>query len=363
MKKILSGVIVILTLIGLCSCAQEPVKKAVNATDLKPAIEKFGDVEQIYEKSASRFATGETVLNYKGNDSLVFIANLVEYNSLTKVFADYVETITAEPNAAPHQGYMVTYDSSKKYVEFCAYVNKTTGEVVEYEIRVFNGDFINKSGEWNAKSCDFNNTLTRDVTNNRDVDFGFALDVLVLDPDKLPTSELTYDCKTGEVTTSDSKPKDKEQKDGVVVAAPAYDQAIADEVEDAATRIGTIAKMYDDGKALYTTYTDCDGIGHAQYICMAEYTSLNSKIAKLFEDEYNQNGFSACIETAHSGFADDGWVLNAESVYVEVIGKVDSKTGKISSYVLKRIDPEGYIAFKEDESKGYFATTIELREI
>ena len=350
MKKVLSGIIVILTFIGLCSCAQEPVRKAVNATDLKPAIEKFGDVEQIYEKSASRFATGETVLNYKGNDSLVFIANLVEYNSLTKVFADYVETITAEPNAAPHQGYMVTYDSRKKYVEFCAYVNKTTGEVVEYEIRVFNGDFINKSGEWNAKSCDFNNTLTRDVTNNRDVDFGFALDVLVLDPDKLPTSELTYDCKTGEVTTSDSK-----SDDVVVEAAPAYDPAIADEVEDAATRIGTIAKMYDDGKDVYVTFTNDKGVATAYYICMVEYTSLNDKFTKLFDDAYNEKGLSGGLIKEHSGF---GVSFNTGSSYIEIAAKVDSKTGKISEYGLRKVAPDAY-----KRGNGGYAVTIDVDEI
>ena len=354
MKKALSWFVVVLMLLVLCSCAQEPEKKAVNATDLTPVIEKLGDVKQVYEKSSSRFVTGETILNYKGNDSLVFIGNLVEYNSLTKVFADYVETITVKNNALAHQHYNVVYDKDKKYVEFCAYVNKTTGEVVEYEIRVFSGNFINQSGDWYAKSCHFNNTMTRDITNKKDVDFGFALDVLVLDPDNLPTSEYTYNCKTGEVTTSDSG------SDDVEAAVPVYDPTLAEEVEAAAKRIGVIAEMYDDGKAVYETYTNKRGVTKAFYVCMAEYSSVNDRFTKLFDTSFNAEGLNAMNMIGHSGFGGKDQVFNTGSSYIEIIGYVNPKTGEISEYDLRRIDPEAYKAYKNGKSTEWFASSISI---
>ena len=368
MKRIMFFFLVLAVVFCICSC-EEGLSNTVTGesnnktgesntgnagndivkVELDSAIDCLGTVNRIYDNSSSRFITGETILNYRGSD-VVFIGYLVEYNELTKSFADYVETITKKNNAMMHQNYSVIFDKDKKYVEFCAYVDKKSGEVKSYEVRVFEGDFVYRNGEWYAKACDFDNTLTRDLTNDVDVDFGFTLDVLVLDPATLPTSDYVYDCNTGIVSNSSSADDS--------VTAPAYNPSLADEVMTAAGRIGSIAKIFDDGKVVYKTYG-----GRAFYTCMVEYSSVNARFTNLFDASYNSEGFNAMYRFNHSGFGSSDQKLNSESTYIEVIGEVDSKTGEITNYDLRRVDQDAYKAVLSGGSRSWYATFINVSEI
>jgi len=352
MKNFLLCLLTIVMIAALCSCEQTP--NVVAKTDsLDESIECLGNVNKIYEKSTAKFITGETLLNYKGSD-VVFIGKLVEYNSLTKSFADYVETITKEENALMHQNYGVEFNPAKKYVEFCAYVDKQTGIVKEYEIRVFNGDFVYRQGEWYAKSCDFDSTFTRDLSNDVDVDFGFKLGVVALNPAMLPTSEYIYDCSTGKLVDKPSEENATEE-----ITMPEFNETLAEKVMTSVNKIGTVAKIFDDGKVVYETYGS-----RAYYSCMVEYTSVDDKFSNLFDNAYNsKGGFNAMYRFNHLGFGGRNQVLNEASTYIEVIGEVDSKTGRITRYNLRRIDKEAYKTALNSSTASYYATSIRVSEI
>ncbi len=354
MKKVSLCFLVFLVLICFCSCEQGP-KATVKQTDsLDKSIECLGTVNKIYESSTSRFVTGETLLNYYKGVDVVFIGKLVEYNDLTKSFADYVETITADKNALMHQHYNVSFDPDKKYVEFCAYVDKQTGVVQEYEIRVFDGDFVYREGEWYAKSCYFNNTFTKDLSNNLDVDFGFEMDIVTLDPESLPTSEYIYDYSTGKLVASPSTSENS--SDGT---APEYNEVLADEVTTAVKKIGTVARVFDEGETVsFKVYGN-----RGYYTCVVEYSAVNDKYTKLFDNVFAKDGFNAMYRFNHRGFGGKNQIFNEGSTYIEVIGEVDSKTGKICNYDLRRIDPETYKAGWENRKWDWYATYIYVSSI
>lgn len=363
MKRTLLCLLTFFMIVCLCSCDQAPdaFVASVKQTDtLNESIECLGSVNKIYENLNAKFVTGETLLNYKGTD-VVFIGKLVEYNELTKSFADYVENMTADKNALMHQNYNVSFNPDKKYVEFCAYVDKTTGVVQEYEIRVFNGDFVYKKGEWYAKACDFNNTFTKDLSHNLPVDFGFQLPVVVLDPATLPTSEWTFDYSTGQVTstptstsTSGSGTEDETTK------MPEYDKTLAEEVMAAVNKIGTVVKILDDGeKVAFKVYGN-----KGYYTCVVEYSAVKDEYTKLFDAAYAKRGdFNALYRFNHPGFGGKDQIFNDGSTYIEVIGEVDPKTGKITNYDLRRINPEAYKARLKNKTKDWYATYIDVTSI
>ena len=357
MKKVLSCLLIILSFICICSCNQTPsVSTTGKQSDaLNVAIECLGSVNEIYESSTAKFVTGETLLNYKGTD-VIFIGKLVEYNELTKSFADYVETITADKNALMHQNYNISFNPDKKYVEFCAYVDKQTGVVQEYEIRVFNGDFVYREGEWYAKSCHFNNTFTNDLSNKLPVDFGFQLSVVVLDPATLPTSEWTFDYSTGQVTSTPTSTSTSESS----TTTPEYNEALAEEVMTAVKKIGTVVKIHDEGeKVSFKIYGN-----KGYYCCVVEYSKVEDKYTKLFDDSYTRSkGFNAMYRFNHPGFGGKGQVFNEGSTYIEVIGEVDSTTGKICNYDLRRINPEAYTALVNGNKRSWYATYVYVSTI
>lgn len=354
MKKTMLCLFTILMIAVICSCDQAPSATVKQTDSLSESIECLGSVNKIYESTTAKFVTGETLLNYKGTN-VVFIGKLVEYNSLTKSFSDYVEKITQEENALMHQSYSVVYNADKKYVEFCAYVDKTTGIVQEYEIRVFNGDFVYKKGQWYAKSCYFNNTFTKDLSNNLDVNFGFTLPILVLNPETLPTSAYVYDCSTGKLVET---PSDESGAQEVVTQE--YSETLAEEVMAAIKKIGTVARIVDEGEKI--SFKIYGNMGY--YTCIVEYSEVKKEYTKLFDDKYaSSEGFNAMYRFNHPGFGGGKQTFNEGSSYIEVIGQVNSKTGKISSYELRRIDAEKYTECCKNNKWTLYATSIDVSSI
>ncbi|HBF68200.1 MAG TPA: hypothetical protein DDW20_02630, partial [Firmicutes bacterium] len=90
MKKVFLCLILVVLALFLCSCEQPDLNNNVQSNSLNDVIESLGSINQIYESSNTRFVTGETLLNYYEGTDVVFIGKLVEYNTLTKSFADYV---------------------------------------------------------------------------------------------------------------------------------------------------------------------------------------------------------------------------------------------------------------------------------
>ena len=178
-----------------------PVGGEITSEPFSERMAYLGDFDAVYDGYTNKFITGETLTNYRKYDvPLVFIGQLVEYNSFTSEFADYVEENVEEENAKMHQSYPVRLDPNKKYVEFAAYVNKITGEVCEYEIRVFDGSRAPNKDGYYAKSRHFNNTFTKDLKNNKDVDFGIPSTIEKIPVELLPDCGITYDGKTKETT-------------------------------------------------------------------------------------------------------------------------------------------------------------------
>lgn len=357
MKKVFFCLVSVVLVLFLCSCEQPDLNNNVQSNSLNDVIESLGSINQIYESSNTRFVTGETLLNYYEGTDVVFIGKLVEYNALTKSFADYVETITKQNNALMHQHYNIDFKKDKKYVEFCSYVDKKTGVVKEYEVRVFDGDFVYKKGEWYAKSCDFDSTFTKDISNHKTVDFGFKLGIVKLDPASLPTSKYTYDCKTGKVNELPSTEDPSDDDSSTPLPPLEYDSALAEEVLSKTAKIGTISKIFENGNVIFKSYEDKKGKTNYYYACMVEYSSVDDKISSLLDEAYERNGgFNAKNRFHHVGFGKD---LNNESTYIEVIAIVNNKTGKISDYELRRIDKESY----EKNPKEYYATSIHVKNL
>ena len=367
MKKILIVLTVMLMLIFLNACEFEIQKSGENVTEteketdgssekvdgIQTVYRSIGEVENVYTGYRTRFFSGETIVNFQDAGDLVFLAHLVEYRHFTGPFASYVETVTSKSNAAPHQGYNINYVKDRKYAEFCAYIEKSTGKVRYYEIRVFSGDFLSSDSTWNAKTCLFNSSLTRDITNNVDVDFGIILPDVIIPSAMIPQSTVTYDAATGLVSDENNEMR-MEILEGST--------AVKNQMVAALNELGTVNTIYDNQSALCVAIINNGSIVQMYYFTAAEYTSVKEEYKKLFDDAYNEkNQFdSGCYP--HDGFK-DLTSLDTTKQYIEIRGDVDLDTGKITKYVLKRIDPETYNTVLTGKQDMSYATEITLTEI
>ncbi len=369
MKKILVILTVMLMLVFAISCEFETQKSVGIVTETEEngsggdseaadgigaVYRSIGEVENVYDGYRTRFFSGETIVNFQDADDLVFLAHLVEYRYFTGPFANYVETVTAKSNAAPHQGYNIKYDKDRKYAEFCAYIEKSTGMVRYYEIRVFSGNFLSNDSAWTAKTCLFNSSLTKDITNNVDVDFGVILPDVIIPSVMIPPSTVTYDAATGLVSDENNQMR-MEILEGST--------AVKEQMVAALNELGTVKTIYDNQSALCVAIINNGAIVQMYYYTAAEYTSVKDEYSKLFDDAYSQKGQldSGCYP--HEGFK-DLTSLDTAKQYIEIRGDVNLDTGKVVKYSLKRIDPETYNTVltggKQDMS---YATEITLTDI
>lgn len=311
----------------------------------KPFSERMaylGDLDAVYDGYTSKFITGETLIDFKGcTDPLVFIGQLAEYNSLTSKFADYVEDNIKEENAKMHQSYPVRLNPDKKYVEFCAYVNKVTGEVFEYTIRVFDGSRTPNEKGWYAKSCSFNNTFTKDLKNNNDVDFGIPLTVEKIPVELLPDCGITYNGKTKETTNIY---EEKQQ--------PAdYDYLIK-----LVNRIGKVTRIWEHPEKSIITNTK----GTKFFDVVVEYKNINPIISNQFDFKLQTNGNESDAMYQTDIFEKTGYQPQKGYTYVNVVG-ILNKNNKISTLELRRINPEDYKKSAPDYNKIRYATAIGFR--
>ena len=300
----------------------------------------LGDLDAVYDGYTNKLITGETLINYGEYDvPLVFIEQLVEYNSFTSKFADYVEENVVEENAKMHQSYPVRLDPNKKYVEFCAYVNKITGEVCEYEIRVFDGSRAPNKDGYYAKSRHFNNTFTKDLKNNNDVDFGIPSTIEKIPVELLPDCGITYDGKTKETTNlyeEKQKPAD-------------YDYLIK-----IVNRIGKVTRIWEQPEKNIITRN-----GVKLFEVVVEYKNINPIISNQFDRKLQENGYKSDAECITSIFEESGYQPRNGYTYVNVSGMLN-KNDKISVLDLRRINPDDYKK-SAPEYKTKYATAIGLR--
>ena len=319
-----------------------PVGGEITSEPFSERMAYLGDFDAVYDGYTNKFITGETLTNYRKYDvPLVFIGQLVEYNSFTSEFADYVEENVEEENAKMHQSYPVRLDPNKKYVEFAAYVNKITGEVCEYEIRVFDGSRAPNKDGYYAKSRHFNNTFTKDLKNNNDVDFGIPSTIEKIPVELLPDCGITYDGKTKETTNlyeEKQKPAD-------------YDYLIK-----IVNRIGKVTRTWELPEKNIITNKK----GTKFFNVVVEYKNINPIISNLFDCKLQENGYKSttmCISPAI--FEESGYQPRNGYTYVNVVG-ILNENDKISVLELRRINPDDYKK-SAPEYKTMYATAIGLR--
>lgn len=178
----MTTLIMLLIVFLFASCSNEieyEVPEEIKNESISCTYE-FGDVNRIFDRSGQvsntsgipRFFSGQQV-TIQGIE-LVFNAYLVEYNSIVKEIADYVEGIEAN-NALMHQPYPgVKYDPAKKYVEIASYYYAGTLIPAFREVRVFAGDYMKTfdSDYWYAKSVTFSPDFSIDISNQKFVRTG-----------------------------------------------------------------------------------------------------------------------------------------------------------------------------------------------
>lgn len=363
MRKWLFGILaVLLTLVFFCSCAIEPEKEAVDdneepslKTSLSEVYGSIGEVSNVYDGYRTRFFSGENILNFNGEDELVFVAELVEYNFLTAGFVRYVEDITEVANAMPHQGYNITYREDRKYIEFCSYLEKSTGKIKFYEIRVFSGDVFNKKGAYGAKTCLFNSSMTKDITNNKEANLGFVLGDMIVPSELIPESTVSYDSLTGLISDSDNQ-NTMQRLEG--------SSAIKKELVDALNSMGSVRKIYSSGSSAECIAFLSNGeIKQMRYYATAEFSSVNDKYTKLFDEKFASDG-----ERLTNGcFPVEGFTslksVDTSSSFIEICVFIDLTDGTVSSYQLTRIDPAAFnkaLSGVQDVSVGTAVTLSEL---
>lgn len=208
MKKIM--LLCLLSVLVLTACNNNlPTTPGGSNRSYLSLVNKLGDVNNVYHQNAvSRFFDGENIINYRPenpeNKDLVFIAELVEYNSFNKAITNYIIEKHPNKDAYSHQSYKdVTYKEDKVYVEFSAYVDKKTGEVLVIEVRIVKGiDYLNFNGDWYANSCSFSKDMSTDLDLDSKTPFQFAPQFV--DLNKIPSSTVTYNCANGTITDSSS---------------------------------------------------------------------------------------------------------------------------------------------------------------
>lgn len=128
----------------------------------------------IANRSAARFINGEEIYITYPN-LLYFYAYLVEYNDFTNSdVLNWMETdeFHSVTNCSFHQHYeSVDYNSQKKYVEVCSYVDENN-KAIYCEIRIHyprdNQEF-DDGGKFYGKACNFDPTFTIDTNVGKNI--------------------------------------------------------------------------------------------------------------------------------------------------------------------------------------------------
>ena len=176
----MTALIMLLMVIFLfASCSNEVIPDGIKNESISCAYD-FGDVSRIFDKFGRVSATSGTPRFFNGQIvtiggvELYFNAYLVEYNSIVKEIADYVEGIEAN-NALMHQSYPnVRFNPTKKYVEIASYYYAGTIIPAFREVRVFSGNFMDTfdSDYWYAKSVNFSPDFSIDLSKGKYVRTG-----------------------------------------------------------------------------------------------------------------------------------------------------------------------------------------------
>lgn len=128
----------------------------------------------VNHRSAARFMNGEEIYITYPN-LLYFYAYLVEYNEFTNSdVLNWMETneFNSVTDCSFHQHYeSVDYNSQKKYVEVCSYVD-ANNKAIYCEIRIHyprtNGD-TDREGKFYGKACNFDPTFTIDTNVGKNI--------------------------------------------------------------------------------------------------------------------------------------------------------------------------------------------------
>ena len=299
--------------------ASETSKENKGTVTSSKGMNYLGDINKIYSSStSSRFVTGQIIDNFCGH-KVKFEGNLVEYNSIKKEILDYVEGLDSN-NSLMHQNYEnVSFDPTKKYVEFSSYTDTTSGKIVRFEIRVFYGNFLEtyKTDLWYAKSVMFNSSFTKDMNKNVKVDFGEPLG-----------------------------PEEDDEETGTGYVPPVI-QTTEDKINNELINlIGTPAKIY---SAPNTTARFCTGQilnwgnTNARFQGnLVEYSSVKPEIMAIFDNI----SFNAMNHQGYSNVTYDN-----TKTYIEVCFYEDIQSGDVISYELRLIDDSYFTGI----TKGWYA--------
>jgi len=168
MKNTIFACLLVVILTSVIGCKDASSGSDENGGTQSVLYARLGKVNKVYSAlNSARFYTGQII------DGKRFEGNIVEYNSLKQALLDYVESLESN-NALMHQRYeSIVYDATKKYVEFSTYTDIETEEIVEVEVRIFFGNFLEtyETDYWYAKSVRFNKDLTKDLNTNQPVSF------------------------------------------------------------------------------------------------------------------------------------------------------------------------------------------------
>lgn len=313
-----------------CSNVHSGISESPETTTTKvtrsEGMNYLGDVSKVFEaSSATRFVTGQIINNFCGH-TVKFEGNLVEYNSIKQQILDYVESLESN-NALMHQNYEnVTYDATKKYVEFSSYTDTTSGKIIRFEIRVFFGNFLDayNTNFWYAKSVMFNSSFTKDMDKGTSVDFGEPLGTE--DDDDATTN-------TDPVTTQNQEDKVN---------------------QELINSIGTAAVVYSapNTAARFCTgqIVDWGGIKARFQGNLVAYSSVNAKITSAF-DKISLNAMN------HQGYSDVSY--DSSMTYIEVCYYADVESGDIVSYELRLIDK----SYFEGTHTGWYAKSYQFNNL
>lgn len=358
MKQLLLFLVLAILLISCSNHVQAPYEPNTPAEPNAPTVneslcylpiaEELGEIGNVYHASTSRFIDGEVILNYwpenPDNKELVFVAELVEYNSFDQDVVNYIQEKHPKNNALLHQHYDVTYKEGKTYVEYASYVDKKTGEVLVIEIRIANGsDILSYDGSWYALSCRFSNDMSVDIDLKSETPF--RINPQVVDLSKVPDARVVYDCNTGEVKYED----EPSVSSGIPIVEA---EETVTFIENLAGKLGELEESYEITKSEY----DSKGstvkvlIGNFRYKSLSDY--LNGKAEK---EPYNAGG---------QPFADQLWKDMTDSTYdncyyvqICIFSNMPAKVD------IRIIDQERYRTWwttpKEDKD-FWFAKSIDL---
>ena len=304
LKKIILCFVLLSFVFVSCSQLSAPSQQNSEVT-AKAGMSYLGDVNKIYSANKGRFYTGQIIENFYGR-KVKFEGNLVEYNIIKPEILAYVEGLKKN-NALMHQHYEgVKYNKDKKYVEFSSYTEVSTGKILMFEIRVFFGNFLDTFNQdyWYAKSVSFNPSFTKDLNNNKPVNFGTPLGNPEDDIDIVNTGN------TNQGTAEDLK---------------------EDKIINIIGDVDKVYSSYSTGRWATGQKIDWKGKKVRFQGNMVKYKTVKKEVLDLFTDvELNA--------MMNQGYTDLEFEYENEKIYIEVCSYRDIETKEVVKYNLRLID-------------------------